>query len=73
MARSTYTRSIDWHAWPVASTLARSATPAAQSGAALASTIIGSLPPSSRLAGMTAAAAAAATLRPVATEPVKAT
>jgi hypothetical protein len=46
---------------------------AAVTGSAEGSTIIGSLPPSSRLAGMKAAAAASATLRPVATEPVKQT
>ena len=71
MARATYTRSIDWQAWPVASTEARSAMAAAWSGSALSSTSIGSLPPSSRLAGMKAQAAASATLRPVGTEPVK--
>ena len=44
---------------------------AARSTSASASTIAGSLPPSSRLHGMSRSAQATATLRPVPVDPVK--
>ena len=64
-------RSIDWQACPLAATAPRSAAVMARSRSAEASTTSGSLPPSSRHAGIIRSAVRAATLRPVATEPVK--
>jgi hypothetical protein len=49
----------------------RSTAVAAASRSALAVTIAGSLPPSSRYAGISRSAQATATLRPLGTEPVK--
>ena len=70
---STYTRSTDAQFWPAFIMAPQTMPLAARSRLASASTIAASLPPSSREHGMSFSAHACATLRPVATLPVKTT
>ena len=66
-------RSTEMHTWPELLSPYEAAAFAARSRSASASTIIGSLPPSSRLTGVSVSAARAITFLPVATEPVNIT
>ena len=67
---STYTRSTDMHTCPLIMQPPQVAARAARSRSASASTIIGSLPPSSSSTGVSRAAARSITRRPVSGEPV---
>jgi hypothetical protein len=68
-----YTRSVEMQTWPELTSPPHAAPLAARSGSASSSTIMGSLPPSSRPTGVSVSAARAITFLPVATEPVKCT
>ena len=72
MRSGTYTRSVDMHTWPALENAPPPAPRAARSRSASSHTIIGSLPPSSSVHGISARPQASAILRPVLTEPVNA-
>ena len=70
-SRITYTRSIPEHVWPALANPPHSAPATAWSMFASASTIIGSLPPSSSTDPFSRRAHSSPTRRPVSTDPVK--